>query len=255
MWCSSTMPSAWTKRHGLPPGAVVRVAPARPAGRSSSRRAACAPSVVRTHAAVPMLVATDAGDEWLARLTEALAERRGVEVRAAVDPAGGGRRDRRADRGAGRARDPAPARLHRGRRAPARRRTSELGGVAVKLFDADGSFEAAGGAAFDDGSVEGIAGGAAAAAPWHEYVRPVAAAVGLVVLRSAAARQSAPAKDAGAVRPDKPLRSPVVERVEAVLPAGRRRGSRASRAEDAPPSSTMTSWRRLLARDKVGVAR
>ena len=37
-----------------------------------------------------------------------------------------------------------------------------------------------------------------AAAPWHEYVRPVDAAVGLIVLRSAAARQSAAAEDAGA---------------------------------------------------------
>ena len=105
-----------------------------------------------------------------------------------------------------------------------------VGGVAVKLLDADGVLEAAGGAAFADGSIAAIAQGAPATAPWHEYVRPVATAVGLVVLRPAAARQCA-GVEAGTLDLAARLGSPLVKRVAAALPTGRRRGARVSRQQ------------------------
>ena len=155
-----------------------------------------------------------------------MAGRPGVEVRAAVDPlAAAVETDAPTVVLAERGVLPLPGCIEAAERLLAH--DQQVGGVAVKLFDADGLLEAAGGAAFADGSVAGIAAGAPAAAPWHEYVRPVAAAVGLVVLRSAAARQIAPSERRGRVRPGKPLGSPVVQRVGAALPTGCRRGSRA----------------------------
>ena len=144
-----------------------------------------------------LLVATHEEDEWLGRLAEAMSERPGIEVRAAIDPlAAAVEADAPTVVLAERGVLPLPGCIDAAERLLAH--DQHLGGVAVKLFGADGSLEAAGGAAFADGSVEGIAAGASAAAPWHEYVRPVDAAVGLVVLRSAAARQSAAAEGAGA---------------------------------------------------------
>lgn len=146
---------------------------------------------------VPILVGTEPGDVWLRTLAEIVGDRRSIEIRAAP----------RADAAALETESPIVVLAERGVlplpgciEAAERLLAQEerLGGVAVKLFAAGGRLEAAGGAAFADGSVEGIAGGAAAAASWHEYVRPVDAAVGLVVLRSAAARQSAAADDGGA---------------------------------------------------------
>jgi hypothetical protein len=62
-----------------------------------------------------------------------------------------------------------------------------IGAVAVKVLDADGLLEGAGVAVFDDGSAEGIgAGSAEVSASWHEYVRPVCAASGLLVARTSA---------------------------------------------------------------------
>ena len=63
--------------------------------------------------------------------------------------------------------------------------------VAVKLLDADGLLEGAGFAVFADGSAEGVgAGSAEVAAPWHDFVRPVCAGAGLLVVRAAALRES-----------------------------------------------------------------
>ena len=206
-------------------------------------------------APVLILVATDADDEWLGCLTEAVAERPGVEVRAAVDPlAAAVETDAPTVVLSERGILPLPGCIEAAERLLAH--DQRLGGVAVKLFDADGALEAAGGAAFADGSVAGIAGGAAAAAPWHEYVRPVVAAVGLVVLRSAEVRRWAPAEAAGAFdlaslsahlwssgwelhyQPDAAAVR-VLARAEATPPAGL--------GDDA--------WRQLLAQDEVGVAR
>jgi hypothetical protein len=70
-------------------------------------------------------------------------------------------------------------------------RDETVAAVAVKLLDADGLLEGAGFAVFADGSAEGIgAGSADVAAPWHDFVRPVCAGAGLLVVRAAAVRES-----------------------------------------------------------------
>lgn len=146
-------------------------------------------------ARVPILVTTDDDDEWLGRLEAVVTRRAAIEVRAAAESGAVIHRTTApvvvvAERGV----LPLPGCIEAAERLLAA--NERLGGVAVKLLDADGALEAAGGAAFADGSVEPVAKGAPPSAPWHEYVRPVSTAVGLIVLRSAAARQCAPA-DAG----------------------------------------------------------
>ena len=233
--------------------AVVRVAPHEAGGAvvvetrrlRSERGPAPAPVLI--------LVATDADDEWLESLAEAVGERPGVEVRAAVDPlAAAAETDAPTVVLAERGILPLPGCIDAAVRLLAH--DQHLGGVAVKLFDRHGSLEAAGGAAFADGSVQGIAGGAPAAAPWHEYVRPVDAAVGLIVLRSAAARQSAAAEGAGGFdlaslsahlwSSGWGLRYQPDAAAVRVLPRN-----------DGPPRSAELdddAWRRLLARGEVG---
>jgi hypothetical protein len=69
------------------------------------------------------------------------------------------------------------------------RRYDDVAGVAVKVLDADGLLESTGTTVFADGSAEGIgAGSLEVAAPWHEWVRPVCAATGLLVARPEALR-------------------------------------------------------------------
>lgn len=69
------------------------------------------------------------------------------------------------------------------------RRNGDVAAVAVKVFDADGLLESTGTLVFADGSAAGIGAGAVeVAAPWHEYVRPVCAATGMLVARSEALR-------------------------------------------------------------------
>ena len=121
--------------------AVVRVT-ADGDGRGDRRRDA-PPAFRREAGAAPVLilVATDADDEWLGRLTEAVAERPGVEVRAAVDPLAAPSRPTRRSScwpSAVSCRSPVASRPP----SASWRTTSRLGGVAVKLFDADGSLEA-----------------------------------------------------------------------------------------------------------------
>lgn len=144
-----------------------------------------------------------------------------------------------------------------------------VGGVAVKLFAADGSLEAAGGAAFADGSVHAIASGAPASAPWHEYVRAVPAAIGLIVLRSEAARECAPAVDASApgmaalsarlwsggwelrYQPDA-----AAVRVLETTPAGAEVWPQPPTGlPELPEELNDASWRGLLARGEVGAVR
>lgn len=70
-------------------------------------------------------------------------------------------------------------------------RDESAAAVAVKLLDSDGLLESAGFTVFADGSAEGIgAGSADVAAPWHDYVRPVCAGAGLLVVRATALRDS-----------------------------------------------------------------
>jgi hypothetical protein len=215
-------------------------------------------------APVLTLVPADTSDEWLGRLIEAFAGRPGVEVRATADMlatavesdapilvlAEGGVL-------------PLPQCIEAAERILAI--DPQVGGVAVKLFGADGSLEAAGAAAFADGSLAPIAREAPAAAPWHDYARPVAAAYGLVVLRSAAARQCIagdPAEgfdlagvsarlwssgwelryqpDAAAVR----VLEPAAQVAEwPAAPAG---------LPARPPELDDAAWRHLLAKDRVG---
>ncbi len=223
------------------------------------RRAAAAPILV--------LVATEADDEWLGRLAEAVSGRPGVDVEAAVKPvaalvATDAPTLVLAERGV----LPLPGCIEAAERLLAT--DPQVGGVAVKLFDADGSLEAAGGAAFADGSVEGIARGAPAAAPWHEYVRPVAAAVGLVVLRSAAARQCCgdgvgaldlTALSAGLWSSGWELRyQPAAAAVRALSPAGAATTVWPQPADGLPARPAEldhAAWRRLLARAEVGAVR
>ena len=143
-----------------------------------------------------------------------------------------------------------------------------LGGVAVKLFDADGELEAAGGAAFADGSVEPIAKGAPASAPWHEYVRPVSTAFGLIILRSAAARQCTPADDgsfdlaalsARLLSSGWELRYQPHAAAVCVLPPRRGRAGAWSHGREGLPERPAelndASWRSLLANEVVGAVR
>jgi hypothetical protein len=59
--------------------------------------------------------------------------------------------------------------------------STRAGGVAVKLLDPDGSMAAAGVTVFEDRTWIGTAAGCACVtAPWHEFVRPTAAASGLL---------------------------------------------------------------------------
>ena len=149
---------------------------------------------VRVPAPVLILVATQPDDEWLGSFTEAVAGRPGVEVEAAIEPLVAiAETDAPTIVLAERGVLPLPRCIDAAEGLLAAE--PRVGGVAVKLVDLDGTLEAAGAAVFADGSVAGIARGAPPAAPWHEYVRPVAAAVGLVVLRSAAARQCVGAED------------------------------------------------------------
>jgi hypothetical protein len=213
-----------------------------------------------------ILVAADAGDEWLGRLAEAMSGRPGVEVGAAEHLAmavgADGATVAVADRGV----VPLPGCIEAAERLLAQ--DQRVGGVAVKLFEADGSLAAAGGAAFADSSVEGIARGAPPAEAWHEYVRPVAAAVGLVVLRSAAARQVLHAGDGSQVdvarvsaglwsngwelryQPD----AAAVRELPPARPASAWPGA-AGGLPERPDTLDNAAWRRLLARGEVGAIR
>jgi hypothetical protein len=215
---------------------------------------------------VLILVATHAADDWLARLEEAMAQRPGVEVTAAEHLAAardtGAATVVLAERGV----LPLPGCIEAAERLLAH--DQRVGGVAVKLFAADGSLAAAGGAAFADGSVSGIAEGAPVVEAWHEYVRPVAAAVGLVVLRSAAARQIVSAEDADEVDlADVSARlwstgwelqyQPDAVAVREVAPATAMY-SWPLAADGLPPRPDVldsAAWRRLLARGEVGAVR
>jgi hypothetical protein len=220
-----------------------------------------APSPVR------ILVTTEADDEWLGRLTQAVASRPGVEVRTAEPFAKAVETDAPTIVLAEPGVLPLPGCIEAAERLLAE--DQRIGGVAVKLFAADGSLEAAGGAAFADGSVEAIASGASPSAPWHEYVRPVAAAVGLVVLRPVAARQCADTDQAGAVDPagvSARLWSVGWELLYQPHAAGVRVFPKPEAAASVWPHSSESlparpdhlddaSWRRLLANDLVGAAR
>jgi hypothetical protein len=145
----------------------------------------------------------------------------------------------------------------------------QVGGVAVKLFDAQGVLEAAGGAAFADGSVHGIASGAPVSAPWHEYVRPVPTAVGLVVLRPAAARECALGGDEEApdlaglsarlwsagwelhYQPD----AAAVRALEPASPGAAVWPQPSAGLPERPGELDHASWRGLLAREEVGAVR
>jgi hypothetical protein len=230
-----------------------------------TRRARAAP--VRGTAPVPIVVAADADDEWVERVADVLMRRAGLEVRAAAEPTAeifrtGSPAVVVAERGV----LPLPGCIEAAERLLAA--NERLGGVAVKLFDANGELEAAGGAAFADGSVEPIAKGAPPSAPWHEYVRPVPTAVGLMVLRSAAARQCAPdrggAFDLAALSARLwssgcELRYQPHAAAVSVLPR-RRAGADAWSHEreglpERPAELTHASWRALLASEVVGAVR
>jgi hypothetical protein len=217
---------------------------------------------------VPVVVATDADDEWLERITGVLSRRARIEVRAAVEPTSATFKTGSpvivlAERGV----LPLPGCIEAAQRLLAA--NERLGGVAVKLFNVEGALVAAGGAAFADGSVEPIAAGAPPSAPWHEYVRPVSTAVGLVVMRSAAARQCAIADpeegfdlaslSARIWSSGWELRyQPHAAAVCVLPPRGAGAGAWSHPSEGLPERPTQlndASWRALLANEVVGAVR
>ena len=190
--CSSTTRAAWTKRRAWRPARRCWLQPTPPdraiAAETRHMRSASGP----VPEPVLIVVPADADNEWVGRLAEAVALRPGVEVLGATDPIAAAAESAAAtvvvaEHGV----LPLPRCIEAAERILEAH--DDVGGVAVKLFGADGSLEAAGAAAFADGSVEAIASGGPPAGAWHEYVRPVAAAVGLVVLRSKALRECADA--------------------------------------------------------------
>jgi hypothetical protein len=219
-------------------------------------------------APVLVLVTTHAGDDWLGRLSEVMSARPDVEIRAAADPLPAGLDTDAptvvlAERGV----LPLSQCIEAAERLLALH--PRVGGVAVKLFDAAGLLEAAGGAAFADGSVEGIARGATPMAPWHEYVRPVPAALGLVVLRSAAARECAFGPDLETLDPAGlsarlwssgwELRYQPEAAAVRAFPAASAGPGVWPLAPDGLPARPgrlhNAAWRRLLAREEVGAIR
>jgi hypothetical protein len=219
------------------------------------------------HPPVSILVEGESDDEWPRRLAEILAGRPGLDVEAAVDPA----------RAAAETDAPIVVLAERGvvplprcieAAAGVLAAEERVGGVAVKLFDSEGSLAAAGGAAFADGSVGDIAAGAPEAAPWHEYVRPVPAAVGMIMMRPAAAQQCA--RDArGLDLADLSARvwsngwelryQPDAAAVRAVPPARLVQGAgtwthRSDRLPARPADLDDSAWRRLLVSDEVRAA-
>src|SRR5207253_7345256 len=81
-------------------------------------------------------------------------------------------------------------------------RDERIGGVAVKLFSAEGSLEAAGVTAFADGSWAGIASGSFdVSAPWHEYVRETCWGPGMMLFKATALRSISRQAPHNAVHP------------------------------------------------------
>jgi hypothetical protein len=121
------------------------------------------------------------GPQWLERVGEALGDEPGLRV------VGASSRPRRLKHELVITLDdgvlPLPGALAAARRTLAAHRAD---GVAVKLLAADGTLEAAGAMVLDDGAVAGVAAGADLHAPWHEFVRPVGAALGMRVQRAGA---------------------------------------------------------------------
>ena len=124
-------------------------------------------------------------DPWLAHVAEAVTGQ-GIEVVAGsgAHPAAGSGIVAIAERGV----LPLPGCVEVV--ASVLRHDDGVGGVAVKVLDADGLLESAGTTVFADGSAEGIGSGSIdVSASWHEYVRPVCAATGLLVARSEVLRE------------------------------------------------------------------
>jgi len=151
-----------------------------------------APNGTVTLDPILLLVATsDPKDPWLARVEESVAEQPAITVVTARDPWARTAEEEEADVAV--LAEPGVLPLPGCIEAAAATVTSDekVGAAAVKLLAADGSLEAAGSIVFADGSVEGVAAGCReVAAPWHEYVRPVCAATGLLAVRSSAAREA-----------------------------------------------------------------
>lgn len=145
-----------------------------------------------------VVAASEPEDPWLGRIDEALAEVPAISLVADQDLAAvAAEADTEVVVLAERGVLPLPGCIESAAATVAGAR--DVGAAAVKLFAADGSLESAGSTVFADGSVAGIAAGLReVAAPWHEYVRPVCAARGLLAVRADAAREAAP-KQAGSL--------------------------------------------------------
>jgi hypothetical protein len=202
---------------------------------------------------VLVVVGSHRRDRWLGRVRQAVAGEPRVEVVLAAEAAPGAGVVVLAERGV----LPLPGCIEA---LCATLRSSErVGGVTAKLHAADGSLAAAGATVFSDGSVARIAAGCHdATAPWHEYVRPVCAASGLLALRPGLATEtglvaaSAAVWDAGC----KLLYQPDARAVRALEATGHDEGhERWARALPARPGRPQTlddgAWRELLVRDDV----
>lgn len=136
-----------------------------------------------------VVAASDLEDPWLARVGEAVAEQPAVSVVPSTDPwATATAADSDVVILAERGVLPLPGCIEAA--SATLESGEEVGAAAVKLLAADGSLEAAGSMVFADASVAGVAAGCeGVAAPWHEYVRPVCAATGVLAVRTSAARE------------------------------------------------------------------
>jgi hypothetical protein len=248
--------------------AVVVVNPDQSGRVMVTRVEEVAPSGTLTLDPILLVVAvSDSGDPWLTRVQEAVADQPAITVVAARDPWA-----RTADVEADVVvlAEPGVLPLPGCIEAAAATVTSDerVGAAAVKLLAADGSLEAAGSIVFADGSVEGVAAGChEVAAPWHEYVRPVCAATGLLAVRSSAAREASKpsgsfvASSAGLWEAGYELRyQPDAWAVRALDPdpagAGEEDGIEAwartlSARPDRPVPLDTAAWRALLAQDDV----
>jgi hypothetical protein len=227
-----------------------------------------------TPATLVIVDSTSPDETWLAHLREALDDEPGAELVVSSDPstlvdaAGDAEVVAVVEDGV----LPLPGCFTAARTAMAG--GDRVGAVAVKLFAADGSLEAAGATIFADGSRAAVAAGSHdVAAPWHDYVRETCWGPGLMFLGAPAIdkieRQRAlpagathavwssglwaaglrvvyqPAATAVRVVPASPTAAPVAAAIaEAWGPALQSR-------LDAPVVLDDRAWRELLARQDV----
>lgn len=136
-----------------------------------------------------IVAAGDRDDPWRARVSEAVGDRPDVEVIASADPWAAAAEAEVAvvvERGV----LPMPGCIDALAGTFAHEPEAEPLAATAKLLGPAGTLAAAGRVVFADGTAAGIGEGSdSIAAPWHEYVRPVWAAAGMLAVRGSRARE------------------------------------------------------------------